>query len=189
MNDTITVNGLTFAVTRESDAHHGAPWDEEDGHGPVREVRANYTGYMQKRPGERVLNYEFARRGHAYDVQEAMRIAKRDGWGVSDKTRLAFRLEHDRDMTPGEVAAMAVWEDSERMRRWLTDQWCYIGVVVELLDVDGDPTGEVESLWGVESDSDDYCDDVARELAQEIARRIGRKKHHTRGPCRIRVRA
>lgn len=38
--------------------------------------------------------------------------------------------------------------------------------------MDGNPTQETESLWGIESDSDDYLTEVSRDLADEIASRV-----------------
>ena len=47
--DKVTLpDGFTLTFTSEYDAHHGAPWDEECGHGPVTDwVR------REKRAGER----------------------------------------------------------------------------------------------------------------------------------------
>src|SRR5690606_5719725 len=72
--DNITLNGLTFSVSLEYDYVHRAPWEECDGHGPV----SDWTS-RDKLPGERVLRHD---RGsyRYYDVAEATRIAKRDGW-------------------------------------------------------------------------------------------------------------
>ena len=57
MHDTITHNGAMFRVSLEPDTDHGAPWDEENGHGPVSDWRRgpNYTGHHDKRPGEILL--------------------------------------------------------------------------------------------------------------------------------------
>ena len=163
--DTITHNGLTFSVKTEWDADSGAPWEEEDGHGPVREVRANYTGYMGKRPGERLLSYDFNHRGLAYDFAEAMRIAKRDGWGLAPEDMEKLVAELGRKPTAGEVTGAAVESDFRRLSGWRNNDWYYVGVVVTLQDTDGDDTPENESLWGIESDAHDYLEEIAQELA------------------------
>jgi len=71
-------------ATIEHDDSHGAPWIEDDGHGPV----SDWTMRV-KLPGELVLSGD----GRAscgtdhskryYDFAEACRIARRDGWGPS----------------------------------------------------------------------------------------------------------
>jgi hypothetical protein len=59
--------------------------------------------------------------------------------------------------------------DYEFLRRWCNGDWCYIGVVVTLLDHEGEDVDD-RSIWGVESDSHDYLTDTAHELADELAR-------------------
>ena len=75
--DTFEYKGRMFSVEIESDDDYGAPWEECDGHGPVSDWTTR-----AKRAGEMVLcsdNRGSFRR--YYDVQEACKIAKRDGWG------------------------------------------------------------------------------------------------------------
>lgn len=69
-------------------------------------------------------------------------------------------------------AAAAAMADYNRLRDWCNDKWCYVGVIVETLDDEGEPTGETASLGGVESDCDEYLAEVARELASELAHAI-----------------
>lgn len=179
--NTIEHKGLTFRVDTMPDECSDFPWDREDGHGPVRQTRNR----EDKRAGERVLVND----RHAfwlYNEQEAMRIAKRDGWGISTEDRSRFLANTGREPTPNEVALAAVQADFQRLRGFLEGDWCYVGLVVTLLDVDGEPTGETESLWGIESDAGEYLDETARELAGEIAKRVGRKKYLE---TRVRVRS
>ena len=76
MLDDITIDGNRYRVTIEADRDHGAPWDEEDGHGPV----SDWTR-RDKRPGELTLDSDGHGSRHLYDFAEACRIARRDGWG------------------------------------------------------------------------------------------------------------
>jgi hypothetical protein len=163
----IEVNGLKFRVAIEADDCKGPPWNEQDGHGPV----SDWTS-RDKRPGERVLNHD-GRSYRYYDWAEAVRIAKRDGWGIGDAARTELVRALGREPTQREVAAAAVEADFARLRAWCNDEWYWVGVVVTLLDVDGDDTGERESCWGIESDSPDYHAEVAHDLAEQIAREIG----------------
>ena len=72
--ETIEHNGRTYRVEIEPDYDHGAPWEEEDGHGPVSEWTSR-----AKLPGEVIIAKD---RGsyRYYDFAGACRIARRDGW-------------------------------------------------------------------------------------------------------------
>lgn len=93
--DTFTHNGRAFCVSIEPDSDSGAPWDNEDGHGPV-------TGWERraKLPGELVLNGDGRgglgtdRARRFYDFQAACRIARREGWGF-----LPYPLTYGTDET------------------------------------------------------------------------------------------
>jgi hypothetical protein len=153
--DTFEHAGNLFRVTFPRDEDHGTPWDEEDGHGPV-------TGWesRDKRPGEMILSEDH--RGRAkrfYDFAEAVRIAKAEGWDAPPyKTG-----------TAGERAHRAALADFDRLRRWCSDDWCYVGCVVTLVDDDEEDMPEFSaSFWGIESDAGDYLREVAEELADEI---------------------
>jgi hypothetical protein len=105
--DTITAerDGFTITATVHADSHHGAPWEECDGHGPVSDWRNyNYRGYYNKRPGELLLCEDHGR-ARFYDFKEACRIALRDGWGF-----LPHPLTIERD-TPsnGDYTACGGW--------------------------------------------------------------------------------
>jgi hypothetical protein len=79
--ETFVHDGHRFEMRIEHDDSMGAPWEEHDGHGPVRVVRAYYglkdTG--KKRPGERVL-HQSGGDYWLYDWQAACRLARKDGW-------------------------------------------------------------------------------------------------------------
>ena len=162
MRDTIERHGRTYRVTIEHDEHMGAPWEEHDGHGVVSEWTRR-----DKAPGEVVIASD--RGSHRfYDVAETLRIAKRDGWGLSDADLAAFEARAGRKATRKMVIAEAVRRDCDRMRQWCADVWGWCGVIVELLDEDGDGTGETASLWGIESDAGAYLDEVAADLVDEM---------------------
>lgn len=196
--ETFTHCGLTFAAYTAHDDSHGAPWEEDDGCGIVREARGeNYANARPlKNPGERFLWWERGC-GWAYDWAGTMKKARADGWGLNDESRAKLAATLKREPTPGEIVAESVRLDFERLRRWCANEWHYVGVIVELLDTEGDGTGEEESLWGIESDSPDYHAEVARDLAGQIAARLNlgnmrRKNLKREGAARsevIRVRA
>lgn len=140
--ETIEKNGSSYRVEYFYDDDATPPWDNEDGHGPVSDwVRRD------KRPGELVLNSDNRGFSRFYDFAEACRVARRDRWG-------------SRNCEPGmssrQKAATAARDDFEYLRDWCDDKWFYVGLVVTLLDADGDATEHSAGLWGVEFDA--YCE-------------------------------
>lgn len=142
---------MTFAVTIYADAHDmGAPWDNEEGHGPV-------TGWTrrEKRPDELVLNSNRGDKRY-YNFKDACAIALRDGWGCKGL---------DGTETKRQKAAKAAMADFHHLRAWCNDEWSYVGVEVTLLDSEGNPTEVSENVWGIESQ---YAQDEAQRLADEL---------------------
>jgi len=154
-------NGRSYTAEIHDDTDHGPPWLEEDGHGPVSDWTTR-----AKLPGERVLHSDRHSR-RFYDWQEAMAIAKRDGWGLAPAEVAKLAADLGRQPTRGEITAEAVRRDFEHLRAWCNDDWSYVGVVVRQVDACG-CCGVSESLWGIESDAGDYLQEVARELAEEV---------------------
>jgi hypothetical protein len=158
MDNTITVEtathkGITITVKWYYDIDGGEPWDNSDGHGPVSEWTRR-----EKLPSERVLSSDHGSCRY-YDFQEAVRIAKRDGWDAKP-----FNTG-----TKGEQAARAVEADFQHLKAWCNDEWHYAGYTVEIDGYDYD-----ESLWGIESDSmDEYTktaiSDAIEWLNKELA--------------------
>ena len=165
--DVIRRNGRTFVVSIVPDSDMGPPWENEDGHGPV----SDWTR-RAKAPGELILCSD--RGSHRYyDFADAIRIAKRDGWGSSP-----YALESE---TKGQKAARAAMADFERLKAWCDDGWHYVGVCLFELPHDGversaqhvadaAPFGILDhrALWGIESDSPEYHSQVALELVSEF---------------------
>lgn len=154
----IEKGGRTFRVNLPYDDTNRAPWEESDGHGPVRKVNtAHCHREGVKRPGERPMNrpdrneYQYF-----YDWQEAAKMARVDGWNAAPFDA-PNRIER------------AVLADFNFLSGWINGDWQYVGVVVELLDEEGETVdGYSASLWGVESNSDEFILTVANELADEI---------------------
>jgi hypothetical protein len=165
--DTFERHGRTFKVELPYDDDRDAPWDREDGHGPVSDWRRvdSCTGRPTKAPGERVI-YRDGRDYRTYDFAAALRMAAADGWGLSDEDRAKLAQRLGRDPTKREVQVQAVEQDYQRLQAWCCDEWGYVGVVVA-----DTATGDRESLWGIESDCEDYIVEVAHEMADEIADR------------------
>ena len=150
---TVERDGFTLTATLHADPDHDAPWDNEDGHGPVSGWRRG----RDKQPGERVLSSD---RGsyRFYDFAEAVKLARRDGWGTPG----------DEGLTPGAKAARAAEADFERLRAWCADDWYYVGVSVTVEREGVQLVSDYQcALWGVETDAPDYLGEVAEELAPE----------------------
>ncbi len=153
--ETIEHNGDKFTVQIFPDYNHGAPWEEEDGHGPVSDWTTR-----NKTPGELILVQDGPHKKF-YDFQEACKIARRDGW---DSSPLNTGQE-----TKRQQAAKAARANFEHLRRYAEGQWNYVGVIVEkICPCCNTPSGETQSLWGIESFADDYLDEVAQELVEEF---------------------
>ena len=151
--NTITIDNQSFTVAWSPDLDMGPPWEENDGHGPVSELTRR-----SKRPGEMVLCSD---RGYKrfYDFRAAVKIAKREGWGVGGGIGPG--------RTAGERAHNAAMADFEYLRSWCADDWQYQTVSVTPLDSDGEPdNSEVMYLGGCAGD-EDYLMSVAQELAEE----------------------
>ena len=152
--DTLEIDGMTVRVNYFSDEFCDPPWDNADGHGPVRKSRHRHSwGNSDKRPGERPMNtassaeYQFY-----YDWQAAMVIAEKDGWNAPP---------YD---APGR-ALRAVESDFKFLKAWVNDEWNYCGIRVELVDEDGDS----DDLWGVETWKD-YHEECAKEMAEALVK-------------------
>lgn len=173
--DVIERAGLRFRVNFEQDCDYGAPWDECDGHGPVREGRTSSYGHASKAPGERVLGTTRWATWF-YDVAAATELAKRDGWGLSpqDVADLGKRLGHE--PTAGEIRAEAVRQDFEYLRGYLRDDWGYVVVRVVMVNDDDEETGEPDYLGGVETFKNYHevtAWDMAGDLAHQHQRALG----------------
>ena len=162
--DKVTLpDGFILTFTSDYDTHHGAPWDEECGHGPVSD-----WVHCEKRSGELLLCSDGILK-RFYDFAGAMVIAKRDGWGLADDALAALTRKLGHAPTKGQLAEAAVLADFRNLEGWANDRWHYIGVIVTLRNPEGEEVYS-ESLWGVE-DSGDYYQDVAEELAEELESR------------------
>lgn len=107
-----------------------------------------------------------ARRFHVKNDEEALREA------------LAAQMDMGRTCTiaPAETRKMralkAVEADLKFLRGWYTDQWCYVGVEVVLLDQAGEETEVTDSVWGFETYRDGHLTE-ARRMAEDLAKGLG----------------
>jgi hypothetical protein len=153
---TLTFKGYTFHIDFDYDQDTGAPWEENDGHGIVSEWTTR-----AKQPGERVLVVDRHSKRY-YDVAGTLKLARKDGWGVSDPRE---------GETKRQQLARAVEQDFAYLQGWANDDWHYVGVTVTLLDEDGEKTDISTSLWGVETYKN-YHHDVVKELVESLLSRI-----------------
>lgn len=151
--------GFSVRVAVEHDPDIGPPWQEYDGHGPVREGLKE-----SKRAGERVLGPSGTRDvWYLYDFAEACKIARRDGWGSAGDESLKGRAK----------AARAAEADFEYLRRWCADLWYWCYVDVRVTAPDG--TEARSSCGGLESEGD-YWREVAADLTADALHELKEAK-------------
>lgn len=145
-----THQGFSVRIEIVQDTDTGPPWEECEGHGPVSDWRKG-----GKRPGElslcQIYNHGGLPSHRYYDFAEACRVALRDGWGPSVPGE-----------TPKQQAARTARADYERLRAWCNGDWYYVGVIVTVSRAGVDLAKS--SLWGIESDGDEFLHEVAEEL-------------------------
>lgn len=147
--------GFVFRVEYHYDEFNGKPWEESDGHGPVSDWERR-----DKKPGELILSKDHGSKLF-YDFQEACRIALRDGWGCPP-----YDVEGE---TNRQKAARAARADFEYLRGWCHDEWHWAGIVVKMLDDEGEETGEEESVWGYASCDGAFMRSEAENTADSLA--------------------
>jgi hypothetical protein len=163
MLDTFEHNGTEYVIELEADDYTPPPWEHECGHVGVEQRHVSYGGTIRKAPGERILYREgFA--ACVYDHAESVRIARHEGWAASREDAEACRRG---EITEGQRAERAVVADADRMRRWVSDDWSYVVVIVRRADACR-CCGKSAEIGGVESDCIDFINEVARELAEEL---------------------
>lgn len=152
----LEVDGFTVTATIHDDPDMAPPWEAHDGHGDV-------TGWLSrdKRPGE----LELSRSGDGgakrfYDFAGACAIARRDGWGADPRCGVGE--------TARQYAARAALADFQWLKRWVDDEWRWVGVAVTVERAGVALTGEYDhAIWGVDSESADHLTDLANERIGE----------------------
>ena len=164
--ETIEHCGVVVKIEYFYDQDAGKPWENSDCHGVIRSAYS-YYGKPEKKPGEVLIPCD---RGNywIYDWQESTRIAKRDGWGVSNPPA---------GLTQKQITALAVKADFDYLRGWLNDDWHYVGVVCTVLDANGEDTNDSDSCWGFET-LDDYHETAGREMAESLAESTHKARLH-----------
>jgi len=151
-----TAKGNKFKIELSYDAMSSTPWEWCDGHGEVSEWTSR-----DKRPGEVVLCID-GRSKRFYDMQGAVKIARRDGWDTAPYNT----------GTKGEQARRVAQADYEYLKAWCDNNWWYAVLHAVMLDSDGELNGYAEYLGGVEDGYDKKFKGYVMECAQELARDI-----------------
>lgn len=152
-SETFTMDGEDFRAEYYEDDYTEAPWEREDGHGPVRYLHVFRRG--MKRPGEIVLHDSYRDGVWLYDFAAAMRKARAEGWDAKPYG----------EGTPGQRAERAVKRDASYLSAFLSSEWAYVQVrVIHVRSGDDDWLGGVESFQN-------YHKEAAREIARELAAR------------------
>jgi hypothetical protein len=146
-------DGFAYLCEVYPDEDMGAPWDEHDGHGIV----SDWTS-RTKMPGELILNQD---RGsfRYYDFAASCQKAREEGWNAAP-----YDVPGE---TPRQRAAKAAMADYKHLRAWCRDEWQWVGVTVRR-DGGCPHCSPKASLWGIESNAEDYLQEVALELALDL---------------------
>jgi hypothetical protein len=163
-HDITLPSGNTYSVLLTEDREMGyTPWEDCDGHGRIRRVRARYG--LGKKPGERVMHKEEGHFVWLYDYAAAVAEARRDGWGSANCTD---------DMTKGQRAARAALDDMEWCTRWLTGDACYVTVEVYPVDEEGARIkgAPADALCAVAYSTAKADRDYVRSVALEMAKTL-----------------
>jgi hypothetical protein len=161
-------DGKTFCARTVPDQCMGAPWDEDEGHGPVSGwIKAGYNGHVSKRPGQRILCSD-GRAARLYDYEAACATARRDGWSANVADYEAWE--------GGEIstrlrAARAVDADMARLQKWCDGTWGWMTLeVAPVCACCGEADWDASvALGGMESDCDEHIAATCAELAGEIS--------------------
>ena len=149
--------GYPIKVEIHQDEDKGEPWVEDDGHGIVSEWERR-----DKAPGERVLYCDGNSRLF-YDFAKTMKIAKRDGWGLSEAEKATLTAKLRRQPTTKQILVAAVESDFKYLRAWCADQWHWQGYTTEIKTPSGDIING-HSCWGF--DDEKYMLDDATDHAR-----------------------
>ncbi len=149
--DIVEHEGFRFRINYPRDDDHEAPWDDGDGRGIVSEPTIR-----NKRPGERVLSKDHHHNRRYFDWAGTMAKAKEEGWGLGEKKLAALEAKLGKPPTRGQITEAAVQSEFDHFRKWLNDDWVYIGIVVTHIppgDSDEFIADDYEhAVWGFESD-------------------------------------
>lgn len=159
-----------------------ASWDEEPWSRELTKVAqfmvrldtpgkpAGYVAYWSN-PGHRG-DYRY------FDMQMAVRHARKEGWDVSDADawREAKRLHSRRvgpvrPLTRRARAALAARKLFERWRGWLNDEWCYVNVAafaIDLYEDDGITNMMTDVIGGIEIDDHYGIVTAAKDLVDDL---------------------
>ena len=152
-----SAKGNKFKIELAYDYIGDKPWEWCDGHGEVSEWTTR-----DKKPGEVVLCIDGRSRLY-YDMQGAVKLARREGWDT----------EPYNTGTKGEQARRAAQSDFENLRAWCDGKWWYAILRVVMLDDEGEElAGYDEYLGSVEDGYSKKFAGYVMECAQELAQQI-----------------
>lgn len=161
-------NGWQIKVEIEYDSDTQTPWEACDGMGVVKRCHG--------RPDEAYENWILNQdRGwyRYYDWKATLPEALKDGWGAAPYG----------EGTKKERVLRAMRSTYEYLRRWCNDQWHFVGLIVTLLDENGDELDE-DSCWGMDSSNEAYLCSEARSWAAAMIRNqrelVRKQKHDAR---------
>lgn len=156
------MDGYEIRIDIHHDEDMGPPWEEHDGHGVVTDWQ-----HRDEEPGELELCCDHGAR-RFYDLNETMKLAKRDGWGLSDEEKAKLAAKLGRKPTAKEIRVEAVRRDYEYLRAWCNDEWSWAGYITKIETPDGQIISG-GSCWGFD-DQEYMLSEALDEAKGEIER-------------------
>jgi hypothetical protein len=153
-----------FTVSLVPEEEYRAPWDDDCIFDGVVSAAPRRSGWPRtcgdKRPYQRIFYVGRGNDAYLFDVQQYIKVARSHG-------------------CTGKQAHEQCLASFERLRQWGNDAWSYVGVIVARVDSEGEEL-ESDSLWGIESDCDDYIAEVARDMADQMVRAQNKARYAAR---------
>ena len=158
--ETVTFGDVTVLIEYfVDDTYRPEPWDEYDGNVEFWPVRGSH----EKKPSERYLTKDRFN-AWVYDIRDAHDKAIRESWCTG--------CDWVKGLTRRQIATRAVEENVSFWRAYLDGDWFYAGVVITVLDKDGEKTEHADSCWGFET-FNSYHRTAGNDMARELAATSG----------------
>jgi hypothetical protein len=156
--DIVERDGFRFRVNFPADTDHEAPWDDGDGRGIV----SDWTS-RDKHPGEVTLFTDRHGSKRYFDWSGTIAKAKLEGWGLGDEKHAALEAKLGQPPTRGQIIEASVRSEFDNFRKWLNDEWQYVGIVITHIpagdDEESAPNDYTHAVWGFDDSDDSYLSD------------------------------
>jgi hypothetical protein len=162
--------GFYLKLKVEYDQHAEQPWESMSCFGEPKEHR-NWRVYDAPRESvqernERLLRGEFRPHKHTdHEGETGGWVHLTGNWWYPQQDALRAAVGKEFGCDP-RTAWQSVQSERDYFKRWLKDEWHYLGVLVTLYDAEDEEIGH-DSCWGID-DPDYAVESVANDLAYQL---------------------